>query len=76
MAYSPLSKHCIQMKNPNGKPVGLMAAGSTAHMSMLHQESEKQEKENLLGDNAIDDKASAIEMSSYKVSLKIFRYLK
>ena len=35
MAYSPLSKHCIQMKNPNGKPVGLMVEGSTAYMSAL-----------------------------------------
>ena len=35
MAYSPLSKHCIQMKNPNGKSVGLMVEGSTAYMSAL-----------------------------------------
>lgn len=35
MAYSPLSKHCIQLKNPNGKPVGLMVEGSTNYMSAL-----------------------------------------
>ena len=58
------------MKNPNGKPVGLMAAGSTAHMSILHQESEKQKKENLLGDTPIDDKASAVEMSHDGVPMK------
>ena len=61
------------MKNPNGKPVGLMAAGSTAHMSILHQESKKQEKENLEGPegkNPIDDKASALEMSHDGVPMK------
>ena len=37
------------------------------HMSMLHQESAKQEKKDLLKDMPVDDKASAMEMSPYKM---------
>ena len=58
------------MKDHKGKTTGLMMEGSAMHMSMLHKESDKQEKENLEGPegkNAIDDKASAMEMSPYKM---------
>ncbi len=70
---SPMKKKgssCVQMKDHKGKPSGLMMEGSAMHMSMLHQETDKQEKENLEGPegkNAIDDKASAMEMSPYKM---------
>jgi len=70
MPYSPMHKHCTPVKNLKGKTTGLMMEGSAMHMSMLHQESEKQEKENLEGPegkNPIDDKASAVEMSPYKM---------
>ncbi len=58
------------MKDHKGKTTGLMMEGSAMHMSMLHKETDKQEKENLEGPegkNAIDDKASAMEMSPYKM---------
>ncbi len=67
MPYSPMHKHCIQMKDHKGKTTGLMMEGSAMHMSMLHKESAKQEKKDLLKDMPVDDKASAIEMSPYKM---------
>ena len=67
MPYSPMHKHCIQMKDHKGKTTGLMMEGSAMHMSMLHQESDKQEKKDLMKDMPVDDKASAIEMSPYKM---------
>lgn len=67
MPYSPMHKHCIQMKDHKGKTTGLMMEGSAMHMSMLHQESAKQEKKDLLKDMPVDDKASAVEMSPYKM---------
>ncbi len=62
---SPMKKKgssCMQMKNHKGKPSGLMMEGSVAH-----QESAAQEKKNLLKDMPIDSKASAMEMSPYKM---------
>ncbi len=67
MPYSPMHKHCTPVKNLKGKTTGLMMEGSAMHMSMLHQESEKQEKKDLLKDMPVDDKASAMEMSPYKM---------
>ena len=67
MPYSPMHKHCIQMKDHKGKTTGLMMEGSAMHMSMLHQESAEQEKKDLMQDMPVDDKASAIEMSPYKM---------
>jgi len=57
-----MQKHCIQMKNHKGKTTGIMMEGSVAH-----QESAAQEKKNLLKDMPIDSKASAMEMSPYKM---------
>ncbi len=65
---SPMKKKgssCMQMKDPKGKPSGLMMEGSVAH-----QESAAQEKKNLLKDMPIDSKASAMEMSPYKMGHK------
>ena len=65
---SPMKKKgssCMQMKNHKGKPSGLMMEGSVAH-----QESAAQEKKNLLKDMPIDSKASAMEMSPYKMGHK------
>ena len=62
---SPMKKKgssCMQMKNHKGKPSGLMMEGSVAH-----QESAAQENKNLLKDMPIDSKASAMEMSPYKM---------
>ena len=67
MPYSPMHKHCTPVKNLKGKTTGLMMEGSAMYMSMLHKESEKQEKKDLLEDMPVDDKASAIEMSPYKM---------
>jgi len=67
MPYSPMHKHCIQMKDHKGKTTGLMMEGSAMHMSMLHKETDKQEKKDLMKDMPVDDKASAIEMSPYKM---------
>ena len=67
MPYSPAQKSCVQLKDHKGKTTGLMMEGSAMHMSMLHQESAKQEKKDLLKDMPVDDKASAIEMSPYKM---------
>ena len=67
MPYSPMHKHCTPVKNLKGKTTGLMMEGSAMHMSMLHQESAKQEKKDLLKDMPVDDKASAMEMSPYKM---------
>lgn len=62
---SPMKKKgssCMQMKNHKGKPSGLMMEGSVAH-----QESEAQEVVNLETKNPVADKASAMEMSPYKM---------
>jgi len=67
MPYSPMHKHCTPVKNLKGKTTGLMMEGSAMHMSMLHNETDKQEKKDLLKDMPVDDKASAIEMSPYKM---------
>lgn len=70
---SPMQKKgsaCKQLKNHRGKPSGFMMEGSVAHMSMLHQESTKQKKENLegpKGENPVVDKGTALEMSPYKM---------
>jgi len=62
-----MHKHCIQMKDHKGKTTGLMMEGSAMHMSMLHKETEKQETENDFDDTPVQDKASAMEMSPYKM---------
>lgn len=71
MAYNnPIQKKesaCKQLKSETGKPSGLMMEGSLMHMSMIHKETDKQEKKDLLKDMPVDDKASAIEMSPYKM---------
>jgi len=64
------SSSCMQMKDYKGKPVGLMMEGSVNHMSMLHKETDKQEKENLegpKGENPIDNRGVG-QMSPYKMS--------
>lgn len=55
------------MKNHKGKTTGIMMEGSAMHMSMLHKESAEQEKKDLMKDMPVDDKASAMEMSPYKM---------
>ena len=67
MPYSPMQKHCLTMKDHKGKTTGIMMEGSAMHMSMLHQESAEQEKKDLMKDMPVDDKASAMEMSPYKM---------
>ena len=65
---SPMKKKgssCMQMKDYKGKPSGLMMEGSAAYM-----ESKDQEKKNLMKDMPVDDKASAMEMSPYKLTEK------
>jgi len=67
---SPMKKKgssCVQMKDPKGKPSGLMMEGSAMHMSMLHKETDEQEAKNDLDDTPVQDKASAMEMSPYKM---------
>ena len=67
MPYSPMQKHCLTMKDHKGKTTGIMMEGSAMHMSMLHKETDKQEAQNLLDDTPVQDKASAMEMSPYKM---------
>lgn len=55
------------MKDHKGKTTGIMMEGSAMHMSMLHQESAEQEKKDLMKDMPVDEKASAMEMSPYKM---------
>ncbi len=55
------------MKDHKGKTTGIMMEGSAMHMSMLHKESAEQEEKNDLDDMPVDDKASAMEMSPYKM---------
>jgi hypothetical protein len=63
MPYSPMKKSsCIKMYDSKGKPSGLMMAGSAYHM-----ESISKENKNLVNDMPIDSKASAMEMSPYKM---------
>lgn len=60
---SPMKKSsCIKMYDDKGKQTGLMMEGSVAHM-----ESISQEKKNLMQDMPVDDKASAMGMSPYKM---------
>jgi hypothetical protein len=70
MPYSPMQKHCLTMKDHKGKTTGIMMEGSAMHMSMLHKETDKQETQNLLDDTPVQDKASAMEMSPYKMGHK------
>ena len=68
---SPMKKSsCIKMYDKKGKQSGLMMEGSAMHMSMLHNESIGQEKKNLMEDRPIDSRASAMEMSPYKMGHK------
>ena len=68
MPYSPMKKSsCIKMYDEKGKQTGLMMEGSAMHMSMLHKETDKQEAKNDLDDTPVQDKASAMEMSPYKM---------
>ena len=62
MPYSPMKKSCIKMYDKKGKQSGLMMEGSVAHMETMGQE-----KKNLKKDMPVDDKASALEMSPYKM---------
>ena len=63
---SPMKKSsCIKMYDGKGKPSGLMMEGSVAHM-----ESAGQEKKNLMKNMPVDNKASAMEMSPYKLTEK------
>ena len=62
MAYKQKQSSCAKMVDAKGKPSGLMMAGSAYHM-----ESISQEKKNLVNDMPIDGKASAMEMSPYKM---------
>jgi hypothetical protein len=66
MAYNnPIQKKgssCVQMKDHKGKPAGLMMEGSVAY-----QESDAQKVVNLETKNPVADKASAMEMSPYKM---------
>jgi len=65
-----MQKHCLTMKDHKGKTTGIMMEGSAMHMSMLHKETDKQEAQNLLDDTPVQDKASAMEMSPYKMGHK------
>ena len=62
MAYKQKQSSCAKMVDAKGKPSGLMMAGSAYHM-----ESISQEKKNLVNDMPVDGKASAMEMSPYKM---------
>lgn len=63
---SPMKKSsCIKMYDGKGKPSGLMMEGSVAYM-----ESVDQKKKNLMKDMPVDSKASAMEMSPYKLTEK------
>ena len=62
---SPMKKKgssCMQMKDHKGKPSGLMMEGSVAY-----QESAEQKTKDLMKDMPVDAKASAMEMSPYKM---------
>ena len=62
MPYSPMKKSCIKMYDEKGKQTGLMMEGSVAHMETMGQE-----KKNLKKDMPVDNEASALEMSPYKM---------
>lgn len=55
------------MKDHKGKTTGIMMEGSAMHMSMLHKEPAEQEVKNLEDKNPVAEKASAMEMSPYKM---------
>ena len=60
---SPMKKSsCVKMYDDKGKQTGLMMEGSVAHMEYVSKE-----KKSLMKDMPIDDKASAMEMSPYKM---------
>ena len=62
MPYSPMKKSsCIKMYDSKGKPAGLMAEGSMAHMEYISQE-----KNNLMQDMPIDNRGVS-QMSPYKM---------
>ena len=67
MPYSPMHKHCIQMNDHKGKTTGLMMEGSAMHMSMLHQESAKQEKKDL--NETFHKRLKLLEASQFKQPL-------
>ena len=62
MPYPPMKKSCIKMYDKKGKQTGLMMEGSVAHMETMGQE-----KKNLKKDMPVDNEASALEMSPYKM---------
>ncbi len=78
---SPMKKKgssCVQMKDPKGKPSGLMMEGSVAYQEKtkkveeakakkLDKKQEIKETKDLLTEMPVDDKASAMEMSPYKM---------
>ena len=81
MPYSPMHKHCTPVKNLKGKTTGLMMEGSVAYQEetkkveeakakKLDKKQEIQEKKDLLTEMPVDDKASAMEMSPYKMHNK------
>ena len=62
MPYSPMKKSsCIKMYDSKGKPAGLMAEGSMAHMEYISQE-----ENNLMQDMPIDNRGVS-QMSPYKM---------
>jgi len=60
-----MKKSCIKMYDKKGKQSGLMMEGSVAHMETMGQP-----KKNLINDMPVDDNASALEMSPYKMEDK------
>ena len=78
---SPMKKKgssCMQMKDHKGKPSGLMMEGSVAYQEKtkkveeakakkLDKKQEIKETKDLLTEMPVDDKASAMEMSPYKM---------
>ena len=62
MPYDKKPGAAVRMYDSKGKPAGLMAEGSMAYMEYMSQE-----KKNLVNDMPIDGKASAVEMSPYKM---------
>lgn len=63
MPYSPVQKHCIQMKDHKGKTTGIMMKGSSIYMETVGQE-----RKNLIDDDPLKmEHDSAMEMSPYKM---------
>ena len=61
MAYKQKQSSCAKMVDAKGKPAGLMAEGSMAHMEYISQE-----KSNLMQDMPIDNRGVS-QMSPYKM---------